>query len=81
MINNACHGKNILKSESRNVLNLPLVTIFPYQNLPPIFEVLVVDRAWLWRGSRYKLRENILVSYSYGFELMVIVTENKLVLE
>ena len=37
--------------------------------------------AWLGRGSRYKLREHILVSYSYGFELMVIVAENKLVLE
>ena len=46
-----------------------------------IFEVLVVDRAWLERGSRYKLRENILTSYSYRFELMAIVPENKLVLE
>ena len=40
-----------------------------------------MDRAWLGRGSRYNLRENILVSYSYGFELLVIVAENKLVLE
>ena len=68
-------------AESRKVLNLPLVTIFPYQNLPPIFEVLVVDRAWIGRGSCYKLREIILVSYPYGFELMVIVAENKLMLE
>ena len=29
---------------SNNGLNLPPVTIFPYQNLPPIFEVLVVVR-------------------------------------
>ena len=70
-----------IHTESRKVFNLPPVTIFPYQNLPPIFEVLVVDRAWLGRGSLYKFRENILVSYSYGFELMVIVAENKLVLE
>ena len=55
--------------------------MFPYQNLPPIVEVLVVDMAGLGRGSRYKLRENILVSYSYGFEFMEIVAENKLVLE
>ena len=33
-------------SESRKVSNLPPVTIFPYQNLPPILEVLVVARAW-----------------------------------
>ena len=38
-------------------------------------------RAGLGRGSRYKLRENIPVSYSYGFELMVIIAENKPVLE
>ena len=42
--------RNIL-SESRKVLNLPPVIIFPYRNLPPIFEVLVVDKAWLGRGS------------------------------
>ena len=40
-----------------------------------------MDRAWPGRGSRYKLRDNILVSYSYGFESMVIVTVNKPVLE
>ena len=51
------------RTESRRVFNLPPVTIFPYQNLPSIFEVLVVDRAGLGRGSRYKLREHILVSY------------------
>ena len=67
--------------ESRKVLNFPPVTNFPYQNLPPIFEVLLVDRVGLRRGSCYKLREHILVSYSYGFELMVIVAEHKLVLE
>ena len=57
-----------LRTESRKVLKLPPVTIFPYQNLPPviIFEVRVVDRAWLRRGSRYKLRENILVSFHMG---------------
>ena len=54
---------------------------FPFFNLPPIFEILVVDMAWLGRGSRFKLRENTLTSYSYGFELMVIVAENKLALE
>ena len=68
-------------AESRKVLNLPPVTIFPYQNAPPVFEVLVVDRAWLGRGSHYKLRENIFVYYSYGFESMVIVAVNKPVLE
>ena len=36
--------------ESRKVLNLPSVTIFPYQKLPPIFEVLIVDRALLRHG-------------------------------
>ena len=53
-------------AESRKVLNLPPVTIFPYQNLPQMFEVLVVDRAWLGRDSRYNLRENILVSFHMG---------------
>ena len=38
------------------------------------------DRAGLGRGSRCKFREHILASYSYGFELMVIVAENKLLL-
>ena len=75
------HPLHYFLAESRKVLSLPPVTICPYQNLPPIFEVVVVVRAGLGRGSRYKFRENILVSYSYGFELMVIVTENKLVLE
>ena len=65
-------------AESRKVFNLPPAIIFHYQNLPLIFEVLVVDRAWLGRGSRYKLRKHILVSYSYGFELMVIVAETNL---
>ena len=68
-------------AKSRKVLNIPPVTMFPYQNLPQICEVLVVAKAWLGRDSRYKLTENILVSYSYGFELMVLVAENKLVLE
>ena len=36
-----------LGPESKKVLNLPPVTNFPYQNIPPIFKVLVVDRAWL----------------------------------
>ena len=71
----------LTKAESRKVLNLPPVTVFPYQNLPPIFEVLVGARTGLGCGSRYKLRENILVSYPYEFELMVIVAENKFVLE
>ena len=43
-------------AESRKVLNLPPVTIFPHHNLPPIHEVLVLARAWLGRGSRYTLR-------------------------
>ena len=51
-------GSTWHRSESRRVLNFPPVTIFPYPNLPLIFEVLIVDRAWLGRGSRYKLREN-----------------------
>ena len=45
---------NYTNPESRKVLNLPPVTIFPYQKLPLIFEVLVVDRAWLGRGSHYE---------------------------
>ena len=69
------------QTESRKVLNLPPVTILPYQNLPPIVQVLIIDRVGLERGSRNKLREHILVSYSYGFQLMEIVAENKLVLE
>ena len=28
-------------------------------NLPSVFEVLVVHKAWLGRGSRYTLREHI----------------------
>ena len=42
---------------------------------------MVVDRAWLRRGSRFKSREHILVSYSYWFELIAIVAKNKPVLE
>ena len=41
-----CLTLNEFLAESRKVLNLPPITIFPYQNLPPIVEVLVVDRAW-----------------------------------
>ena len=54
---------------------------FSLSNIPPIFEVLLVDRAWLGRGSRYKLRERTHIFYSYGIELMVIVAVNKFVLE
>ena len=56
----------LLSSESRQVLNLPPITIFPYHNLLPIFEVLDVDRALLRHGRQSGL------SMTNEFEINIV---------
>ena len=52
--------------ESRKVVNLPPVTISPCQKLPPIVEVLVVDRALLRHGRQSGL------SMTNEFEINIV---------
>ena len=76
----------ISKSESRNILSLCPVKIFPCQNLPPIFKAITLDRAWLESNKsikgdkRYKSGQNcvfkslVIMAYDETFSRITFKT-------